>query len=120
IMLDHTSGDSNFLMRAEFFEFSCDFIFRFLSHGTRVENNNICFLDILCIRKSAMGKYCSNSCTISIVHLASKDENMEFHGNGNMIKVEEIYYIIFLLFYLQYVSYLVHSSLQASFFNIFM
>jgi hypothetical protein len=81
-MLDHTSGDSHFLAWIEFFEFSCDFIFRFLSDGTGIEDYNIGFLDIFCISKSAMGKYCFDPCTICIIHLATKDEDMELHVNG--------------------------------------
>lgn len=79
IVLDHTSGNSDFLVWSYHFEFSCDFVFSFLLDRTGMKNNNISFAKIFCIRKSTISQYCLYSCAVSIIHLATKDYNMKLH-----------------------------------------
>ena len=79
IMLYHTSCYSYFLICSNCLKFPCNFIFGFLFDRTGIENYYICFFAIFCIRKSAVDEYCFYSCTICIVHLASKNKYMELH-----------------------------------------
>lgn len=72
-MLYHTTGDPDFLIRPDFFEFAGDFILSFLSDGAGIENNDIGILDIFCIRKSAVAQHRLNSCTIGIIHLTAEN-----------------------------------------------
>lgn|GEM_PF-2754931 len=87
IVLDHTSSDPYFLIRTNLFELARDFVFRFLSHRTGFEDDDICFFYIFCMRKTAVLKHCSYPCTICVIHLTSEGQDVKFHLNCKVRKV---------------------------------
>lgn len=80
-MLDHTSGDPDFLVFSYGLEFSGDLVLGFLSHGTRIEDDDVGVLDLFRIGESAVLEHCSDPRRIGVIHLASEDEDMESHGS---------------------------------------
>jgi len=85
-VLHHTSGDSDFFVRWDVFEFSGDFIFSFLADGAGIEDDDISFFFCFTIRKSAVEEDGFDSGGVGVVHLASEGDDVEFHGRDSRKK----------------------------------
>ena len=76
-VLHHASGDSDFFVGWDIFEFSGDFIFGFLADGAGIKDDDISFFFCFTVGKSAVEEDGFDSGGVGVVHLASEGDDVE-------------------------------------------
>ena len=78
-MTHHTPGTSDFLVWTNLGEQSPHLIFRFLTHTTRIDDNDICIVSFINMLPPTVGQNGFDTGSITIIHLTPKYYTMKFH-----------------------------------------